>query len=77
MNLDEILNRVSAFDEFLTVEELNESSRELENEFLSVKLFDIGQLFCSSISRGATDLLCPRETTGLPHSRGTTDLPYC
>jgi len=43
MNLDEILNLVPAFEEFMTVDELDESSRELAEEYRNVKLFEIGK----------------------------------
>ncbi len=43
MNRDEILNLVPAFEEFMTVDELDKSSRELVEEYCNVKLFEIGK----------------------------------
>lgn len=44
MNLDEILNLVPAFEEFMTVDELDESSRELAEEYRNVKLLRLASL---------------------------------
>ncbi|HJE20407.1 MAG TPA: peptidase [Aliicoccus persicus] len=70
MNLDKIIERVPDYDHFLTVDELDQSTLQLEKEFPDVvTVFEAGKsrnghpILCSKIGNGKKNALC----FALPH----------
>ncbi|MFW9902710.1 MAG: M14 family zinc carboxypeptidase [Candidatus Thorarchaeota archaeon] len=63
MILNEVLEKVPNYTEFMTIEELNESSKKLAKDFESVELTEIGRsregrpISCLQIGEGAKDAL--------------------
>ena len=63
MNLYEILDQIPNYKEFMTVIELDESSKQLAREFPQVKLFEIGKsreersIYCLKIGNGVENAL--------------------
>ncbi len=69
LNIKEIISQIPAYKEFMTIEELDESSKKLADEFDSVDLIEIGKsesghpIYCLKIGEGKKNILF----FGFPH----------
>ncbi len=63
MQLEEILNQVPNYKEFMTISELDDSSKKLANDFMNVELKELGKsqagktIYCLKIGEGKENIL--------------------